>query len=696
MCDAQPLLVSMDKLTDLDVPIFRHARNNVSAQVPLPSSHQAATRLRDREFIRIRFRMTVRKARRERRMPVSQLTILAICRFAEPIASTSLFPYLPEMIRSFQIPEREVGKWAGLATAIFSLCQAVMGVPWGRFSDRYGRKSAILLGLTATMLTSLMWGFSSTLWMGLLARALAGAGNGNVGIIRTTVAEMVPWKELQPKAFSIMPLVWNIGSIFGPMLGGALANPYGVEPGEDGRDKALFGRFPYAPPNIVSAVFFAIGITVGYLFLEETLETLQHRRDFGLRIGDKIKKLAKSHVLRLEEVLRLRRSEIACDSEDEPLLKDDHDHDYDELTGTKPSEPSPAPPSFKEILTKQSLLNLLVYTLLAMHTMAFDQLFPVYMQFPSLLNNPPSLDTTPPSQDNRLRFAGGFGLNHFTIGLLSTGYGCVGMIIQFFVFPPVARRFGVLNCLKAAACTFPLVYFAMPFTALLPTQRAQIAVAFGLGLVKLNCSIFAYPCSTILITNSATSLRVLGTLNGFATSVAALGRAAGPAIGGAMFTVGVKHGFVIAPYWTFTAIGILAAVPIFFLEEGEGFGDDDDDVSDHEDVQEVSETPATEHEPVAVAPTKSQAQEADEVAYGSVPGLLNRRDTVSSNALVEEAETPTRPEMNLRQETAPLMVRRGSRRAVRQMSTPLGMGRMGISRRYSSNVGQSFGSAYGH
>ncbi|KAI6958162.1 hypothetical protein KC355_g13002, partial [Hortaea werneckii] len=90
----------------------------------------------------------IAQAHRERRLPKQQLAILAICRFAEPLASTSLFPYLPEMIRSFSIPESEVGKWAGLAAAMFSLCQACMGIPWGRFSDIYGRKTAILLGLT--------------------------------------------------------------------------------------------------------------------------------------------------------------------------------------------------------------------------------------------------------------------------------------------------------------------------------------------------------------------------------------------------------------------------------------------------------------------------------------------------------------------------------------------------------------------
>ena len=101
--------------------------------------------------------------------------------------------------------------------AVFSLCQCGTAILWGWASDRLGRKPTILLGITNTMITSIVWGFSTSVPMAITVRALAGAGNGNVGIIRTMVAEMVPGKELQPRAFSIMPLVWGVGSVFGPV-----------------------------------------------------------------------------------------------------------------------------------------------------------------------------------------------------------------------------------------------------------------------------------------------------------------------------------------------------------------------------------------------------------------------------------------------------------------------------------------------
>jgi len=81
------------------------------------------------------------------------------------------------------------------------------------------------------------------------------------------VAELVPQKELQPKAFSIMPLVWSIGSIFGPILGGALANPAEKFPSIFGSVK-FFHRFPFALPNLVASIFFTVGILTGTLFLK--------------------------------------------------------------------------------------------------------------------------------------------------------------------------------------------------------------------------------------------------------------------------------------------------------------------------------------------------------------------------------------------------------------------------------------------
>jgi hypothetical protein len=151
------------------------------------------------------------------------------------------------------------------------------------------------------------------------------------------------------------------------------------------------------------------------------------------------------------------------------------------------------------------------------------------------------------------------------------------MFVQFFLFPPAARRYGVLGCFRVCLCALPLLYLLTPYSVLIPSPNARLVVIYFILVLKGCACVFAFPCSTIMLTNSASSLRILGTLNGIATSVSAIGRAAGPAIGGTSFTFGVERGYVIIPWWIFCAMALLNAFLSFFLVEGKGFGDSDSD-----------------------------------------------------------------------------------------------------------------------
>lgn len=161
------------------------------------------------------------------------------------------------------------------------------------------------------------------------------------------------------------------------------------------------------------------------------------------------------------------------------------------------------------------------------------------------------------------------------IGLIYTLYGTCGMFIQFFIFPVVARHFGVLPSLKVASILFPISYLLTPFSVLFPTTLTQQIAIFPILLLKCFAVIFSFPCMGITLTNSAVSLRVLGTLNGVATSFSAIGRAMGPAIGGWMFSVGLNNGYVILSWWTLAAIAALGAIPVWHIVETDGFSADE-------------------------------------------------------------------------------------------------------------------------
>jgi predicted MFS family arabinose efflux permease len=526
------------------------------------------------------------------KLPVRQLAILAACRFAEPLAYTSVFPYMPEMIKSFGVDETNVAKWVGITGAAFSLAQCITAIAWGRASDYFGRKPMVILALFSTMATSLIFGLSTSLPMAIAARAGSGACNGNVGIMRTMVAEMVPEKSLQPKAFSVLPLIWAVGSTVGPAFGGLFAKPTEKFPSLFGHNR-FFTKFPFALPNLIAGVFFAIGLTVAIFFLKETLETKKKRRDCGLILGQKMLDCFK---------FRAKRSHTHSDVDDESTaallsavsttsgssMGEDVDWTPAEF---KPVKHTQAPPGVKEVFTRQTSINLLAYTILALHSVAFDQLLPVFLNHSTQI---------PDERNTRLpfKFSGGFGLSSDRIGTLFMLFGICSGIVQFTVFPPTARRYGVLNCFKACSVTFPLVYFATPYTALIQTPLVQQAVMLGITIVKSFCIVFAFPCMMILLTNSASSLRVLGTLNGFATSLSALGRASGPAVSGVLFTWGVDQGYVITPWWTLAFISALGAIPVWQIKETDGFGSSSEGVingnggGDEEIESEEAQLPA--------------------------------------------------------------------------------------------------------
>lgn len=179
------------------------------------------------------------------------------------------------------------------------------------------------------------------------------------------------------------------------------------------------------------------------------------------------------------------------------------------------------------------------------------------------------------------------------IGLLYMAVSMIGMVFQFVVFPPTAKRYGVLNSLKVVSLTFPVVYAITPFSVLLPQSLHHVA-AFILIMAKMAAGIFAFPCNIILLTNSASSPNTLGTLNGVGTSVGAIGRAVGPAIVGFAFTAGVRRGYIIIPWFVLAALAALSSIPVFMTDESAIFRNSDElQSSDETDVEEDDE-PQTE------------------------------------------------------------------------------------------------------
>ncbi|KAF3921516.1 hypothetical protein AA313_de0200628 [Arthrobotrys entomopaga] len=523
------------------------------------------------------------------KLPSKQLAVLVICRLAEPMCLTSILSYLPQMIRSFGVPEADVGFWVGLTASSFSIAQCCTGVAWGRLSDRVGRKPIILCGNMGMMLSVLVFGFSKNLPMAMISRSCIGLLNGNVGILRTVVAELVPERELQPQAFSLLPLTWSLGSIAGPIIGGFLSEPAKKYPTIFPKG-GFFDRHPFALPNLFTAVMLFNAFIFGVLFLDETLVGQRHRYDPGRLVGKKIEAWLDSLLscFGIESNESQKHSPIQTQDEETAALNHHRRLSIKSTSNNANTQqkyhhhPHASLP-WSQVLTRQSIYNIVLYFLIAIHVVSYDSILPVFFS------------TTPPTASNPIRLPfhipGGFGLSTSQIGLIYSAIGIITMLLQFLLYPPIARSYGSVKLLTWSACMFPFIYIMTPYTLALKSSYAVYAVWAVIVLLKSITGVFSFTSSTILITNTASSIRVLGTLNGFATSVAAMGRAVGPSTFGWLFSVGQKGEWTTVPWIGLTAVAGLMWIWIPKLMEGQGPNrEGSDDGGDDEGQEEEDES----------------------------------------------------------------------------------------------------------
>ncbi|KAF2156391.1 MFS general substrate transporter [Myriangium duriaei CBS 260.36] len=503
--------------------------------------------------------------------PTQQMFVLALCRICEPIAFMSIFPYAYYMVDYFKIAnnERSIAMYVGMITSSYAFAEFSTSIFWGRVSDRFGRKPVLLMGLFGTGISMLVFGLAPNFWTALVARALGGLLNGNIGVINTTVAEIVTEKKHQARAFSIMPGIWCIGSIIGAGLGGTLADPVRNYPSYFASG-GVFDKYPYLLPNLVCCCVVIFSVLVGILFLEETHEEMKYRRDPGLKLGAWLLGLGQEKIY--DEKTAMLNGEYT-------VLRDSDERESSDSSSIE-SSPALLPMDAGEIadllephllesgdrsynqgisgaFTKQVIIVIVSYGILAFHTISAEQLLPVMLSLPRT-SRPVHLP---------FMFTSGFELSTKTIGIILSGQGVVQTVALLVIFPLVSRTVGHLATYRLAVLTYPIFYLLVPYISVLP-ESFRLPVLYIMIIWKVTAQAFALPVIHILLANSAPSKTVLGMLNGTAASSASLSRGFGPTLSGIIQSAGLSLGCLGLPWWTSGAIAIVAAVLSLFISDG--------------------------------------------------------------------------------------------------------------------------------
>ena len=110
--------------------------------------------------------------------------------------------------------------WAGTS---FLLTSTVWQPNWVAFSHLWGRRPLLLLALTFFTVGSIVCAVAKNFTMMLVGRSVQGTGGGGIiAITEIIITDMVPLRE-RGNYFALISIVWAIGSVSGPLIGGALA-----------------------------------------------------------------------------------------------------------------------------------------------------------------------------------------------------------------------------------------------------------------------------------------------------------------------------------------------------------------------------------------------------------------------------------------------------------------------------------------
>ena len=112
-----------------------------------------------------------------------------------------------------------------LIISSFFFAQLLSAPFWGRFSDRYGRRPALLVGLASSAIAYALFGLANSIWLLFLFRMVQGAGGGTTGVVQAYVSDSVP-PEKRAEALGWISAATSAGVMIGPLVG-SLATYFG-------------------------------------------------------------------------------------------------------------------------------------------------------------------------------------------------------------------------------------------------------------------------------------------------------------------------------------------------------------------------------------------------------------------------------------------------------------------------------------
>ena len=178
---------------------------------------------------------------------MQKISVLIGIGFVDMLGFAMVFPLLP-----FYALRLHADAWViGWMIASFSIAQLASAPLWGRVSDRFGRRPALMVGLAASGIAFVVFGFATTVWMLFASRLVQGGGGGTTGVAQAYIGDAVEPKH-RTRALGWLSAATSAGVMIGPAIG-SLATTLGPE-----------------APGLIAAVLCFVNVFFAWRWLPET------------------------------------------------------------------------------------------------------------------------------------------------------------------------------------------------------------------------------------------------------------------------------------------------------------------------------------------------------------------------------------------------------------------------------------------
>jgi DHA1 family multidrug resistance protein-like MFS transporter len=156
------------------------------------------------------------------------LAVVWVGCFLTGAAFSLVMPFLPLYVEQLGVTgHSQLNMWSGLVFSITFLFSAVASPFWGGLADRKGRKLMLLRSALGMSIVMLFMGLAQNIWQFLALRALLGLLGGFVPNANALIATQIP-RHKSGWALGTLSTGAVSGALLGPLMGGLMADNYGL------------------------------------------------------------------------------------------------------------------------------------------------------------------------------------------------------------------------------------------------------------------------------------------------------------------------------------------------------------------------------------------------------------------------------------------------------------------------------------